>query len=100
MPNSDETQTPKSIPEDSSNLMLGLLGVWILNIIHFAICIKQAVTGSELYMRYYVPIELVYGVGLLILVRSIGRFATAKEMIIAISVTTLISGACAVALYA
>jgi hypothetical protein len=66
MPNSDETQTPKSIPEDSSNLMLGLLGVWILNIIHFAICIKQAVTGSELYMRYYVPIELVYGVGLLI----------------------------------
>ena len=88
-----------SPPEDNCSLLVGLFDIWFLNAIHFAICLNLAIKGNEIYLKFYVPTELLYGVGLIFLARSLGRYATAKGMIIATCVTALISGACAVALY-
>jgi len=82
-------------PAFARELAQGMLKMWLWNVCHLAVGVISIAFWVGIYITmWYLPVALIYGVFLIVRSRRAGELAKANGMIIALSVTILLSGAC------
>lgn len=82
-------------PAYSRELARGMLTMWLCNVSHLALGVISIAFWVGIYITmWYLPVALLYGVFLIVQSRRAGEIARSNGMIIALSITVLLSGAC------